>query len=250
MLRFGAQKQGVFVMGWKQEYHALIEEAVAKAGSAVALAKATGISRQAIGKWLAKQSGPTATNLAKIMQYMGVQPVQVGQERVEAVSFGSIEWDGVEMPSSSDYAAVPILRDPDAIDGDSLLTPKSNIASWALPLADSKTVRNRPHTIALMITDTSMSPLLDPGDIVYVDRADVAVQGHGEIFLVRDARTGSVCIRRVTEYEEDGELYLLFTADNPRIAPRHFSVKKHFGGNRRAAVLGRAVTARVDLTNL
>ena len=237
-------------MSWKQEYHALIEEAVAKAGSVVALAKATGIARQTISKWLAKQSGPTASNLAKVMQYIGVHPVQVGQEQVETVSFAAVEWDGVEMPSPDDYKAVPILRNPDEIDGDSLLTPRSNIASWALPLADSKTVRNRPHTIAVMVTDTSMSPLLDPGDIAYIDRADVAVQGHGEIFLVRDARTGSVCIRRVTEYEEDGDLFVLYTADNTKIPPRHFSIKKHFGGNRRQAILGRAVTARVDLLNL
>ena len=237
-------------MSWKQEYHALIEEAVAKAGSVVALAKATGIARQTISKWLAKQSGPTATNLAKVMQYIGVHPVQVGQKQVETVSFAAVEWDGVEMPSTDDYKAVPILRNPDEIDGDSLLTPRSNIASWALPLADSKTVRNRPHTIAVMVTDTSMSPLLDPGDIAYIDRADVAVQGHGEIFLVRDARTNSVCIRRVTEYEEGGELFVLYTADNPKIPPRHFSIKKHFGGNRRQAILGRAVTARVDLLNL
>lgn len=250
MLRFGAQKQGVFVMGWKQEYHALIEEAVAKAGSVVALAKATGIARQTISKWLAKQSGPTATNLAKVMQYIGVHPVQVGQEQVETVSFAAVEWDGVEMPSTDDYKAVPILHDPSAIDGDSLLTPKENIAGWALPLADSKSVAGRPHTVVITITDTSMSPLLDPGDIVYVDRADVAVHGHGELFLVRDARSGLACIRRVTEYTEDGENYLLYTADNPRIAPRHFSLSKHFGNNRRAAILGRAVAARVDLLNL
>jgi phage repressor protein C with HTH and peptisase S24 domain len=237
-------------MGWKSEYHPLIEEAVAKAGNVLALARETGIARQTISKWLAKKGAPSAANLVKITSYLGVHPVQVGQEQVETVSFAAVEWDGVEMPSPDDYKAVPILHDPSAIDGDSLLTPRENISGWALPLADSKSVAGRPHTIAIMITDTSMSPLLDPGDIVYVDRADVAVQGHGEIFLVRDARTGSVCIRRVTEYEEDGELYLLFTADNPRIAPRHFSVKKHFGGNRRAAVLGRAVTARVDLTNL
>ena len=237
-------------MSWKQEYHPIIEEAVSKAGSVSALARETGIARQTISKWLAKTAGPTAGNLAKIMAYMGVSPVQVGQEKVEVVSFAAVEFDGVEMPSPDDYKAVPILRNPDEIDGDSLLTPRSNIASWALPLADSKTVRNRPHTIAVMVTDTSMSPLLDPGDIVYIDRADVSVQGHGEIFLVRDARTNSVCIRRVTEYEEDGELFVLYTADNPKIPPRHYSVRKHFGGNRRQAILGRAVTARVDLLNL
>lgn len=237
-------------MGWKQEYHQIIEGAVSKAGSVSALARETGIARQTISKWLAKTAGPTAGNLAKIMAYAGVSPVPVGQEKVETVNFAAVEWDGVEMPCADDYAAVPIIRNPDAIDGESLLTPKSNIASWALPLADSKTVRNRPHTIAVMVTDTSMSPLLDPGDIVYVDRADVAVHGHGEIFLVRDARTGLVCIRRVTEYEEDGELFLLYTADNAKIAPRHYSIKKHFGGNRRQAILGRAVTARIDLLNL
>lgn len=235
-------------MSWKSELHPVIEEAVAKAGSVSALARETGIARQTISKWIAKTAGPTAGNLAKIMAYMGVQPVQVGQEKVETVSLTASAFEGGEVPS--EYAAVPLLKDPDAIIGDDLFVPEANIASYALPMADSKTVRNRPHVVAINVTDNAMSPLLDPGDLVYIDRADVAVHGHGEIFLVRDAKTGAAVIRRVCEYEEDGELYLLYSADNPKVPPRHYSVRKHFGGNRRQAILGRAVTARVDLLNL
>ena len=236
-------------MGWKQEYHALIEEAVAKAGSVVALAKATGIARQTISKWLAKQSGPTATNLAKVMQYIGVHPVQVGQEQVETVNFAAVEWEGVEMPCPSDYKAVPVLADPNLIDGDSLLTPRNNIADWALPAANSKSVRNRPHTIAIMVKDTSMSPLLDPGDMVYVDREDTAISPGG-IYLVRHADTQAVCLRRVHEKETDVDTILYYVADHPKVEPCHYSVAKDFGGNRNQAILGRAVTARVDLLNL
>lgn len=237
-------------MGFNKECMAFLQEAVSKAGNVSALARETGVARQTIGKWLAGTTGPSNANLAKIMAYLGVRPVQVGQEQVEPVSFASVQFDGQKVPSQDDYAAVPIIKNPDAIDGNDLFIPQENIAGYALPMADSKTVRNRPHVVCIRVTDTAMSPLLDPGDLVYVDRADVTVHGHGELFLVRDSKTGAAYIRRVTEYEEDGEIFLLYTADNPKIPPRHYSVRKHFGGNRRQAILGRAVTARVDLLNL
>ena len=236
-------------MGWKKDYHPIIEEAVAKAGSVSALARETGIARQTISKWLAKTAGPTASNLAKIMAYMSISPVQVGQEAVETVSFASLEWEGVEMPSPSEYKVVPVLADPNRIDGCSMLTPRDNIARWALPSAEFEAMRNREYTVAIEVKDSSMQPLLGPGSLVYVDREDTA-PCPGGIFLVRDADTNTVCLRRVYEKAKDGDVILYYAANDTRIEPCHFSINKDFGGQRCQAILGRAFSARVNLLTL
>ena len=236
-------------MGWKQEYHPIIEEAVAKAGNVSALARETGIARQTISKWLAKKGGPTATNLAKIMAYMSISPVQVGQEAVETLSFAAVEWDGVEMPCPSEYKVVPVLADPNRIDGCSLLTPRDNIRGWALPSTEFKAMKNREYTVAIVVQDSTMQPLLGPGSLVYVDREDTA-PCPGGIFLVRDADKNTVCLRRVHEKEKDGDVLVYYSANDAHVEPCHYSINKDFGGQRCHAILGRAFSARVSLLTL
>jgi transcriptional regulator with XRE-family HTH domain len=234
---------------WESLGRDFLEIAIEQAGNVQKLAEITGIPRSTIQRWQSGKSDPSLSKFGAVMSYIGVLPQRVGQDKAEPISFAKVEFEGQKVPSD-DYLAVPVLKDPNRIEGSELFVPATNIEAVALPLADSKELGDRPHTVAVVVEDKAMSPLLDPGDLVYIDRADTAVHGAGDIFLVRDAKEDKVCIRRVHEYQEDGETFLLFTADNPKTPPAHFSVTKHYGGDRSQAILGRAYNAKVDLTNM
>jgi hypothetical protein len=213
--------------------------AIEQAGSVQKLSELTGVPRSTINNWLAGCAKPTIDKFGRVMELIGVIPQRVGQETTAPVEI-----------DDSTYTAVPIVENPDLIVGDELFVPVTNIASHALPTMDAKEVISRPHTIAITIEDNDMAPLIRTGDLVYVDRDDTTIDAQGSICLVRDAKEDRVCLRRVHEYEEDDAIFLLFTADNPRIMPRHYSVSKHYGGDRANAILGRAVSARIDLLKM
>ena len=234
---------------WESLGRDFLEIAIEQAGSVQRLAEITGVPRSTIQNWQTGKSDPTFRKFGAVMAFIGVLPQRVGQAQAEPVSFAAVELDQRKVPSD-EYLAVPVIKDPNLIEGEDLFVPATNIAAITLPRACTKDMGGRPHTIAVTVEDKAMTPLLDPGDLIFVDRADIEVHGAGDIFLVRDAKEDKVCIRRVHEYKEDGETYLLFTADNPKTPPSHFSVSKHYGGDRANAILGRAYAARTDLTNL
>lgn len=227
-----------------------LEVAVKQAGTVSKLADNTGITRQTISAWLADRQTPTVSNFRPILKYIGADIVQMGDDIARRVSFSNMQFEEGQAPSSDEYLAVPVVKDPQLIRDDEYFVPKSNTITHSLPLASHHSVKGRPHLICFFATGSDMSPLIDPGDVIYVDRADIAVHEHGHIYLVRDAKTDTVCLRRVDEDYEDGDIHLYFTADNPKVRPRHYSVKKHYNGNRKSAILGRVVTARVDMLNL
>jgi transcriptional regulator with XRE-family HTH domain len=234
---------------WESLGRDFLEIAIEQAGNVQKLAEITGIPRSTIQRWQSGKSDPSLSKFGAVMSYIGVLPQRVGQAQTEPVSFAAVEFEGQEVPSD-EYLAVPVIKNPDLIEGSDMFVPATNIEAITLPRASTKDMEDRPHTIAVTVEDKDMTPLLDPGDLVYVDRADTEIHGAGDIFLVRDAKEDKVCIRRVHEYEEDGETFLLFTADNPKTPPAHFSVSKHYGGDRANAILGRAYAARTDLTNM
>lgn len=234
---------------WESLGRDFLEIAIEQAGNVQKLAEITGIPRSTIQRWQSGKSDPSLSKFGAVMSYIGVLPQRVGQAKAEPISFAKVEFEGVKVPTG-EYLRVPIIKDVSLLHGTDLFVPATNITGFALPSAEAKDVGDRPHTVAVVVEDKDMTPLLDPGDLVYVDRADTEIHGAGDIFLVRNAKEDKVCIRRVHEYEEDGETFLLFTADNPKTPPAHFSVSKHYGGDRANAILGRAYAARTDLTNL
>lgn len=227
-----------------------LELAVEQAGNVSKLAEDVGITRQTLSAWRAEKQTPTMSTFLPILKYIGADIVLVGDDTARRVSFSNMQFEEGQAPASGDYLAVPVVKDPQLIRDDDYFVPKSNTITHSLPLASHHSVKGRPHLICFFATGSDMAPLIDPGDVIYVDRADIAVHEHGHIYLVRDAKTDTVCLRRVDEDYEDGDIHLYFTADNPKVRPRHYSVKKHYNGKRSAAILGRVVTARVDMLNL
>lgn len=237
-------------MCWSKVALSFLQLAIDKAGSVSKLETETGIARQTIAKWLSGEASPSIQKYGVIMDYVGATCVRIGDEATRLVSFANITFDGVDVPSQEEYIAVPVLKDPNLIDPSSLFVPKENIFTHSLPVASYQAIRSRPHLIGMFVRDDSMAPLMDPGDVIYVDRADTAVHEWGRLYLVRDAKSGDTCIRRVDIDEEDGDTVVHLTADNPKVRSRHYSLKKFYGGNRRNCILGRVVYGRIDMLNL
>lgn len=233
---------------WESLGRDFLEIAIEQAGSVLKLAEITGIPRSTIQRWQSGKSDPSLTKFGAVMSYIGVLPQRVGQAKAEPISFAKVEFEGQKLPSD-EYLAVPVLKDPDLIEGSDFFVPATNIATVALPLADSKEVGDRPHTVAMVVEDRDMTPLLDPGDLVYIDRADTEITGAGDIFLVR-TKDGKTRLRRVHAKHEEGDTLLYFVADNPKVEPCHLSVNKDCGGDKANAILGRAYAARTDLMNM
>lgn len=233
---------------WESLGRDFLEIAIEQAGSVQRLAEITGVPRSTIQNWQTGKSDPTLRKFGAVMAYIGVLPQRVGQAKAEPISFAKVEFEGQNVPTG-EYLRVPIIKDPSLIEGADLFVPAQNIASFALPSAEAKEVSERPHTIAVIVEDKAMTPLLDPDDLVYVDRADTAITGAGDIFLVR-LGDGQVGLRRVHERITDDDTILYFTADSHRIAPRHVSVNKDCAGDKANVILGRAYAARTDLTNM
>lgn len=236
-------------MCWGKTSLSFLQRAIEKAGTVSALSELIGVSRQTIIQWQSGKVSPTLDKYGAVMNYLGATSVLCGQEHTEMVSFANVTFGGVTLPAD-DYIAVPVLRDPNLIDPSSFFTPQSNIHCYSLPVASYQSVRSRPNLIGVLVTDDSMAPLLEPGDVAYVDRADTAVHSFDRLYLVRDARSHEVCLRRVDIDDEDGDTMIHLTADSPKVRARHYSVKKHYGGLRRNCILGRVVYGRVDLLNL
>ncbi len=154
-------------------------------------------------------------------------------------------------PAAEDYLAVPLVT-PDAIhDGP---VASGCIESWVLVYRNHRSVLRRDDLLAVEIghNQRGMIPTLHPGDIVLVDRGDQGQTGFsspGNIFLVREPnRKRGGEIRRVAFSGKEPDAILTFYGDNVTECepqPHPFS---DYGGNIRAAVIGRVVWAWADLS--
>ena len=232
---------------WESLGRDFLEIAIEQAGSVQKLAEITGIPRSTIQRWQTGKSDPSLSKFGAVMSYIGVLPQRVGQAKAEPISFAKVEFEGVKVPTG-EYLRVPIIKDVSLLHGADLFVPATNITGFALPSAEAKEVSDRPHTIAFMVEDKDMTPILDPGDLVYVDRADTNIVA-GHIYLVR-TKEGRVCLRRVHEKQDGEDTFLYLVADNPRVEPSHLSVNKDCAGDRSNFILGKAYAARTDLMNM
>jgi transcriptional regulator with XRE-family HTH domain len=232
---------------WESLGRDFLEIAIEQAGNVQKLAEITGIPRSTIQRWQSGKSDPSLTKFGAVMSYIGVLPQRVGQAKAEPISFAKVEFEGVKVPTG-EYLRVPIIKDVSLLHGADLFVPATNITGFALPSAEAKEVSDRPHTVAIMVKDRDMTPLLDPGDLVYVDRADTRIVS-GHIYLVR-TKSGRVCLRRVHKVQDGDDATLYLVAENSRIEPCHLSVNRDCAGDKTNAILGLAYAARTDLMNM
>lgn len=155
--------------------------------------------------------------------------------------------DYVAPPQAEDYIAAPLVGEVGAGPG---YLPQEEVKSWFLVYRNLPAVRYRRNLIAVEIgkNSTSMKPLLNPQDIVLVDRDDRDVAAPGHIMLVLDP-DGQGMIKRVSvEQLEDGDFSVVYYSDNAmKNPPICYSLRKDFLSDWDRSIVGRVIWAWSDM---
>lgn len=152
-------------------------------------------------------------------------------------------------PSAEDYMAAPMVGEVGAGPG---YIPEEDVKSWFLVFKNQPAVRYRRNLIAVEIgpQSTSMQPVLNPGDIVLVDRDDRNVKRPGHMMLVLDPKDGSGKVKRVAVTDtDDGDCRITYYSDNAASNPPEvWSLRDDFFGDWERCIVGRVVWAWSDVT--
>lgn len=149
-------------------------------------------------------------------------------------------------PVSEDYIAAPLVGEVGAGPG---YFAQDDVESWFLVYKNLPSIMGRRNLIAVEIgrNSTSMSPLLNPKDIVLVDRDDINVDHPGHIMLVRDPE-GAGMIKRVAMHKEGADWYIQFYSDNAaQNPPLTYKLREYYDGEICKAVVGRVIWAWADV---
>ncbi len=151
-------------------------------------------------------------------------------------------------PNSEDYIAVPLADMPVAA-GPGLL-PNGNIKGWVLAWRHQASIMWKSNLVAVEIgkNQTSMVPVLHPGDIVLVNRDDWEPDPPGKIMLVCEP-DGSAAIKRVSLEKDGKRVSVIFYSENSaEYPPKIFDVQEKYEGEIRRAIAGRVVWSWSDMT--
>lgn len=156
--------------------------------------------------------------------------------------------EGVEPPQAEDYMAAPMVGEVGAGPG---YIPQDQVKSWFLVYKNLPAVRYRRNLIAVEIGEnsTSMTPTLNPGDIVLVDRDDREVRKSGRMMLVLDP-DGAGMVKRVSVKDmPSGDCRITYYSDNAaEHEPVVYSLREDFFGDWERSIVGRVVWAWSDVT--
>ena len=235
----------------------IIEEAVRKDfhGNLKDAAAQFEVSYHTLYSWLGprRTRTPSLRVLEPILEKLGVQfstpDAEAGREvcfvNARIVPAGEL----AAPPSSEDYMAAPMVGEVGAGPG---YIPEEDIKSWFLVYKNQPAVRYRRNLIAVEIGphSTSMQPILNPGDIVLVDRDDRNVKDPGHMMLVLDPKDGSGKVKRVAVADTDeGDCRITYYSDNAASNPPEvYSLRDDFLGDWERCIVGRVVWAWSDVT--
>jgi phage repressor protein C with HTH and peptisase S24 domain len=160
-------------------------------GNATTLAKLSGVSRASISLYLSGRSSPTRENLVALAKASGIN--------IEWLATGRGPMQGRQVPELDDYLSIPVRR---------TLTEDEDGGRCILLRKDFVTrdiTGNSGELIFLRARDDSMSPTIDCGDLVLVDRTSGEISDNsiccledGERVLFRRVQrlvNGYWCIR-------------------------------------------------------
>ena len=233
-----------------QKVMAALRDGVTTYGNAAALARASGASPANLSRWLSGERVPRLAEISPVLDLLGVTPSVPPADAGRDVCFVDAKvvpaGEGVEPPQAEDYLAAPLVGEVGAGPG---YLPQEDIKSWFLVYRNLPAIRHRSNLMAVEIgkTSTSMQPLLNPGDIVLVDRNDKDVDYPGHIMLVRDP-DGQGMVKRVSVEENRGDFIIQFYSDNAvRNPPMVFSLRSDYLGEWDRAIVGRVIWAWSDV---
>lgn len=232
-----------------------------------------GLQNQYDGKYshLAKAAGVHATTVKKILggertKWIGVlgQIADAAGLQVTQVNEGSSEEDVQldkkrerESLDTCDMKTIPqvgfdeVLRFIDSQISSNQESYTSMLLKYIQVPENNEYIRYRHSLVALELpaNSTSMSPSLNPGDLLIVDIHDRIPQSPpGNIYLVRDPATGKAMIRRVGNTHKNGHDYLVYYTDNTLATPEMINIDKELAGRLENALKGRVVAAFCNMS--
>jgi len=220
------------------------------------MADALGIDPSQLNRFMDGERGLSVESLGRILDGLGARVVLPGAaeqgDSAREVCFvaprATGAGRGVAPPSAEDYFAVPLVTE--AVAAKPGLIPQSDIQGWVLVWRHHESVRFRTDLVAVTVApgELSMTPMLHPGDIVLVDRAEKSPDPQGKTMLVC-APDGACALKRVATQAVEGDTELVFYSENPReFPPRVHRLNRDYGGELARAIGGRVVWAWSDMT--
>lgn len=229
----------------------LLKKAVDQYGSASALSRASGVSVANISRWINNKQAPRLTDLAPIMDLLGVLPKEPNQDSGKDVCFVDAKLvpagEHVQPPQAEDYIAAPLVGEVGAGPG---YVAQDDVKSWFLVYRHHPAIQHRYNLLAVEIAknSTSMIPLLKPGDLVLVDRNDRDVSRPGHIMLVKDPDDQGMIKRVSVEQQDDGDYSVVYYSDNAmENPPICYSLRRDFFNDWQRAIVGRVIWAWADV---
>jgi hypothetical protein len=219
------------------------------------MADALGIDPSQLNRFMDGERGLSVESLGRVLDGLGARIVLPGDaeaEKAREVRFShplmASASHGPQALSGEDYCAVPLADMPVAVGPGRI--PEKAVQGWVLVWRHHESVRFRNDLVAVSIGqgELSMSPALHPGDIALVDRAERSPDPGGKLMLVREPGGGGM-VRRVAGRPVEGDMELVFYADDPKkYPPSVFRLQRDYGGELSSAICGRVVWAWSDMT--
>jgi phage repressor protein C with HTH and peptisase S24 domain len=190
------------------ELRARLTQVIESFGSVVAVAKAVGVSDNAIYKWLAGRGQPSVTNLVALARAarVSIEWLATGEESkqsAQAITRAVEHGDFIFMPRNRirfSSGREGILRSDQVVD---------SIAFRAEWVKKRLSTESRDLLLIEVVGD-SMAPTVEDGDLILADLAEPRFRQDG-IYLLR--HDSGLAVKRI-QRRPDGKL--LIRSDNPK----------------------------------
>jgi len=146
------------------------------------------------------------------------------------------------------FRAVPVVTTEVAA-GPGLI-PDERIQSWVAIDVTDPLVRGRTGLLAIRVAQgqRSMIPLIQAGDMVFVDRHDTDPRRGSDIFLIRDP-DGGEAVKKVQLHQRRGrEMITFYSLNSHEFPPDTYFLQDDFLGDYSKPIIGRVVGLWADMT--
>ena len=219
---------------------------------------------------LAKAAGVHATTVKKILggertKWLGVlgQIADATSIQIKQKNAGSSDEEiqdsrlGDKASASDNVKAIPQIAFDDVltfIDSQIQTLDETNLSTTLEYIQIPKNneyIKYRHALVALELPadSTSMSPSLNPGDLLIVDIHDrIPQSAPGNIYLVCDPATEKALVRRVGKTHKKGNDFLVYYTDNTLVTPTMFNIETELGGRLENGLKGKLVAAFCNMS--
>lgn len=151
-------------------------------------------------------------------------------------------------PLMDKFKAVPVVT-TEAAAGPGLI-PDERIHSWVAIDVTDPLVRGRTGLLAIRVAQgqRSMMPLIQAGDMVFVDRHDTDPRRGSDMFLIRDPEGGEAIKKVQINTRRGREMITFYSLNSQEYPPDTYFLQEDFLGDYTKPIIGRVVGLWADLT--